>query len=305
VHLDGRAAELATRQHGLLTRAQARTLGATDDAIRHRIESGRWMRVHPRIFAIAGVPASREQSILAAVLAAGSAAYASHATAAELWELPLPRTRKIEVTIPLERRVRLRAIKAHRSGTLAETDVGSLSGIPVTSPARTLFDLSARFEDPLVARALDDALRRRIASLGALHGLVQRLPEIAHGRSPARVHRILAARIPGYDPGDSELETHVWEVIREAGLALPVRRHPVRAGRRHFVVDMAYVERHVAIEVDGFGPHGTRTAFDADRERQNALVLDGWTILRFTSRSTDEEIRETVARALSGHSPGP
>ena len=222
-----------------------------------------------------------------------------------MWKLPLRFRARIELTIPLERQVRLRNVKVHRSGTLSEFDVTALSDIPLTTPARTIIDVSARFDDPMLGRALDDALRRRIISLGAVHAIVQRLPGIAHGRSPARVHRLLAARIPGYDPGDSELETHVWEIIRDAGLPAPLRRYPVEVGGRRYVIDMAYLQLRIAIEVDGFGPHGTRTAFDGDRERQNALVLDGWTILRFTSRSTDAEIRESVARALFGNSPGP
>jgi hypothetical protein len=36
------------------------------------------------------------------------------------------------------------------------------------------------------------------------------------------------------------------------------------------------------IELDGWSAHGTRPAFHADRRRQNALVLAGWTLLRFT-----------------------
>lgn len=112
---------------------------------------------------------------------------------------------------------------------------------------------------------------------------------------------MLARRIPGYDPGDSELETHVWEVIHDADLPAPVRRHPIRVDGRQYVIDLAYPEARIAIEVDGFGVHGGRTAFDHDRERQNALVLDRWRVLRFTSRSTDEQIASEIHHALFGH----
>jgi very-short-patch-repair endonuclease len=68
---------------------------------------------------------------------------------------------------------------------------------------------------------------------------------------------------------------------------------------------LAYTEpTKLAIEVDGFGPHATRSAFDRDRARSNELVVAGWTILRFTSASTDDQIASTTAAALArlGHS---
>jgi very-short-patch-repair endonuclease len=55
-------------------------------------------------------------------------------------------------------------------------------------------------------------------------------------------------------------------------------------------IDLAYPARKLAIELDGWEFHRTRTAFDDDRFRANLLVASGWTLVRFTSRSTDEEI---------------
>jgi hypothetical protein len=49
-----------------------------------------------------------------------------------------------------------------------------------------------------------------------------------------------------------------------------------------YKIDFAYPDVLLAIEVDGYDPHGTRKAFDTDRARQNRLVLLGWTMLRFT-----------------------
>jgi very-short-patch-repair endonuclease len=53
-----------------------------------------------------------------------------------------------------------------------------------------------------------------------------------------------------------------------------------RVGR--YEIDFAYPELLLAIEVDGYGPHSSRRAFQADRDRQNVLVGLGWTVLRFT-----------------------
>jgi very-short-patch-repair endonuclease len=296
---DDLAARLAARQLGLLTLEQVRRIGFSHDAVRHRVTRGRWTRVRTGVFAVAGVPSTAEQAVLAAVLAAGDPAVASHGTAGWMWDLPLPRRDVIELTTPIERQRRLPGVRAHRSGTLDERDVATVRRVPVTSVARTLLDTSSRIDDATMGAALDHGLRVGSVTLSAMREIARRLPTIAHGRSPARVQRVLAARIPGYDPGDSELETLVWELIASAGLARPVRRYVLRGPTRKFVIDLAYPRERIAIEVDGFEPHRSRTAFDNDRERQNALVLLDWLLLRFTSRSTETHIIDSVANALS------
>jgi very-short-patch-repair endonuclease len=305
VQHDATAGRIAARQHGLLTLRQACLVGFSDDAIRHRVDTGRWRRVHRSVFALTGVPPSREQVILAALLAAGDGAVASHRTAAELWFLPIAPVDVVHLTVPTDRRVRLADVVVHRSRTLAEESCIVVGSIPLTNAARTIFDLSSSVDSATLGRVLDDALRRHITTLRELQELVDRSPEIAPGRSPSRIREVLATRLPGYDPGDSDLETKVWEAIARAGLPLPRRRYPVRIEGDTFVLDMAYPEQRIAIEVDGYEFHRERGVFDRDRTRQNALVLAGWPVLRFTSRTTEAAIVEWVRRALFGHSPGP
>lgn len=253
---------------------------------------------HPAgVYAVRGVPPSWEQSVQAAVLAVGGPAWASHATAARLWEFDgfaAETPEAIEVTVPLTRVARLPGIRAHRSGTLVESDLREVDGIPTLCPARTLVDVSARVDEARLGSLVDDGLRRRVVTLSALHAVARRLPTIAPGRSPKVVARVLAARTAGYHPGDSELETHVYRVLVASGLAPPVRQYRVVINGRVYVVDLAYPAVRLGIEVDGFAFHRDRTAFDADRVRQNDFVRAGWSMLRFTSRSTNEEIVGTV-----------
>jgi very-short-patch-repair endonuclease len=49
-----------------------------------------------------------------------------------------------------------------------------------------------------------------------------------------------------------------------------------------YVVDIAFPEQKVAIEVDGWAFHSDQQAFQHDRRRQNYLILHGWQVLRFT-----------------------
>jgi len=299
VGLDAEVATLAERQYGLIAARQARGLGLTRQQMQQRVERGVWERVRVGVFLIRGAPRSWPQTVMSAVLAGGDAAWASHHTAARLWRLPVRSVDAIEITTPLERRVRVPGVRGHRSGVWDERDVATLGPIPVTTAARTLADLSSELGEGGFGRALDEGLRRGVVSLSAVHAVAMRFG-IAPGRSPSVMHAALALRIPGYGPGDSELETWVWLILREAGLPLPVRQHPIWVRGRRYVIDLAYPNEKVAIEADGYDPHRTRAAFDADRERDRAIQLDGWRTLHYTSRSDPAGIAADVREALFG-----
>jgi predicted transcriptional regulator of viral defense system len=73
--------------NGLVTRADALTAGLTDRQIGIRVESGQWERVHAGVFRLVPATPSPEQQLLAAVLACGVTVFASHQSAASLWQL--------------------------------------------------------------------------------------------------------------------------------------------------------------------------------------------------------------------------
>jgi very-short-patch-repair endonuclease len=300
---DAAVAATAARQHGLVTREQAFRSGLGNGAIHRRVVAGRWIAIRPRVYAIAGVPPNWDQAVLAAVLAAGDTAAASHSTAARLWDLPCPAIEHLEITTVLERVVRLPGVTAHRSGIIAEADRTTLRGIAVTSGARTAVDLSGRLDADALWRLVDEGLRRGVITLSGLNRCISNLVRIAPGRSPKKLTELLAKRLPGYEPGDSNLETQIYDWIIEAGLHPPVRQHPVRIGGRTYRIDLAYPEQKVAIEVDGFDFHRGRRVFDIDRARGNALVTDGWRLLRFTSSSAHRDVITAVTPFVRSLAP--
>src|SRR5207244_13655945 len=80
--------ELTERQYALAALAQLREAGLTHEAVRHRIESGALDHAGRGVYRIAGAPQSWHQSMLAALLAAGPSAVASHRAAAVLLGFP-------------------------------------------------------------------------------------------------------------------------------------------------------------------------------------------------------------------------
>jgi very-short-patch-repair endonuclease len=81
-----------------------------------------------------------------------------------------------------------------------------------------------------------------------------------------------------------------------------VRREYRPLADRRYRVDFAFPEERVAIEFDGYRHHGfSREGFRRGLVRQNALKMDGWSVLRYSLtdvRDRLDDILEEIARSL-------
>jgi hypothetical protein len=289
VDAQGRLIRIAAAQHGLVTADQAVHAGLSTEQIRYLTRSGRWIALRPKVYAVAGAPPTEFQAMAAAVFAAGPQAWASHATAGALWQFPRVHGATIEVVTPLDRKVGLFGVSGHRSGRLFTDDLSLHRRIPTTSPERTLIDLSGRLSEAELAHILDDGLRRGVLRLARLSRCAGRLAG-APKRRPSAIQALLAERCPGYDPGDSDLETRVLRLLVAGGFPPPVQQFRLRLGSRTVRLDLAHPQVMLAMELDGWEHHRARTAFDDDRARGNLIVAAGWTLVRFTSRTSEAGI---------------
>lgn len=296
--VDRSLASVAARQHGLITHAQAHAAGAKDHHLQRRLENGRLVRVRVGVYAVAGAPATQEQAWLAAVLAAGEAAVLAHATAAHLWRLRhRPGDDRIHVATPPCRRLRLEGVVQHRSGLFAPADRGQLARIPVLTAARTLAEVAGELGRVRLGRSVDDAIRRRITSLEDVRACHARLA--GPGRRRLRdLKHVLRERLPGYDPGGSDLEIRALSAIAHAGLPLPVQQHRVRIEGRTRFIDLAYPDVKIAIELGGWDWHGSRSARKDDLARTRQLQRAGWIVIEFAEDDSDEELVRTIAAIL-------
>jgi hypothetical protein len=290
--------ELEAEQLGLCTYRQLRARGFDDNAIQRRLGSGRLKRVRRGVYVNPSVPTTFEQELLAAVLAAGKTGFGTHESAGKMWEIPIPIFVPLEVTTILERQPRLPGVRMHRSGLLKDPDITELRGVPVSSPERTLCDLSSRLDEKTLGLAIDDVMRRRLASYGRIYRLAERLPS-APGRSQKKMLRVLERRGPEADLRESTLEDFVWEALRRYNIPLPVPQHEVIVAGRIRRIDQCYPRVKLAIEAKGFAFHGMRSRFDDDALRGNELLLAGFRVLEFTSAFDDWTIASHVAQALS------
>ncbi|MDQ2650925.1 MAG: DUF559 domain-containing protein [Actinomycetota bacterium] len=255
---------------------------------------------------IAGSPVTFHSKVLAAVLAAGEGAAASHRTAAVLWGLDGFRAGVIEVAHPRGRWHRPTGVIVHQSSDLDRCTIRSVDGIPVTDPSRTILDLARRTSDARLFAAMESARRKKISSW---EQLVSTLLRHARQGRPGieRTRRVITVHIDEGEVTDSMFEAMVLALFAEHGLPVPVLHHRIVRSDGSFVaeVDLAYPSRLIAIELDG-EVHREREVFHRDRPRQNELELLGWLVLRFTWRQLVEQpelivrqVREALARRPS------
>jgi very-short-patch-repair endonuclease len=236
--------------------------------------------------------------LLAACLAMGDGAAASHRAAAALWRLAGLEPGAIEITVPRGRRPNPRGTIVHQL-ELLPVDVTIVEAIPTTTPARTLIDLAAVAPADLVEEALDDALRRGLVTLPRLRW---RLGEMGPRRSVRTIRRLLDARAGGDRRPQSVLETRLMRLFKRAGLPIPACQHEIRdRGRLIAVVDFAYPSRLLAIEADGYRWHSGRARWQRDLARRNELTRLGWHVIHVTAEDLHrrhEVVVATIASAL-------
>ncbi|HZR13182.1 MAG TPA: type IV toxin-antitoxin system AbiEi family antitoxin domain-containing protein [Acidimicrobiia bacterium] len=295
---DSRAAAIAGSQYGLLSAAQAVAIGFTPNAIRTRVTRGRWDRMLPGVYRIAGAPTRGRQAALAAALWAGEDSRVSHLTAAVLWNLDGVVTRRVDITVPYECTRRHPAVVVHRTKTLPAVDRDVVHGIPVTTVARTLVDLAGSVDATVLETALDDALRKQLTTCAFVEWRVRELGRT--GRAGVAVlRRLLEERGRGAAALESALEGAVWRVLLRSGLPRPVRQHAVTIDGRSFRLDFAWPDAFVAVEADGYAFHAGRRAFVDDRARTARLVAAGWRVVPVTWDEVRKRPDDFVAHVRS------
>ena len=288
--IDRRIAEIAARQHGVVTRRQLLSIGVTAAGIDKRLRRGALHAVHRGVYAVRHPALTRQGDYMAAVLALGSGAALSHVAAAALWGLRAERGPRIDVTVPTAGgRKRRRVIVVHRA-VISPDEVTVLDGIQVTTPTRTLIDLADVLGQRQLERAFDQAiyLGLDVPDLTARRGR----------RGYGRLSRVLAGHLAGSTWTRSELEERMLALCRRADLPAPA----VNTHLLGFEVDFSWEPQRLAVETDGWAGHRAPGPFERDRMRDAQLVEAGWRVVRFTRRrlaTKPGEVAAQLARLLA------
>jgi very-short-patch-repair endonuclease len=255
---------LATRQDGVVARAQAVALGLSRNEIDERLRTRRLIRVYQGVYAVGHQALSDRGRMIAALLAAGPGAALSHRTAAYLWKLIASMPQFVDVTLT-DRAPRTRGnLRIHRARQL---DVTVHEQLLVTTPAQTIAQLTGTERDRARAEAL----------------VLKLIPRSADDHA---------------EPTRSELEYALLPALRTAQLPRPICNCEV-LGRE---VDFLWPEHRLIVETDGWSTHGHRRAFESDRARDATLQAHGYRVVRFTWRQVIHEtllVTVRIAQILS------
>lgn len=253
----------------MITGAQARVAGMSQDMIEYRVRSRAWRRLSRGVFFVENRPFTDEARIRAAVWGYGDHATASGLSAA--WWLGLTRFAPdiAEVTVPRNANQPRRPGIRVRRRDLPTADVIDVRGLQVTSTPLTTLEAAVRAGGG--PKLFDSALQRHV-DLPALW-TAQLRNKGRHGSPAAR--RLLRAATDGTR---SQAERILARLLTKAGITDWKSNYPI-AG---YKVDFAFVGPNIALEADGLAFHSDADDFHNDRIRQNAITLAGWTVLRFT-----------------------
>lgn len=225
-----------------------------------------------------------------AVVLAVRPSVASHLSAGWLWGLLRYMPERIEVTAPTPRRPR-RGFGVHCSA-LPAVDIGSAERIPVTSVARTKLDLAAVLRPGSLGRALQRSEELELFDLGALERLLARSGHHP-GAAPLRAALAIYRDEPAFTR--SGLELRFLELVRAAGLPEPSMNYFVDG----YEVDAYWEAERFGVELDVFETHGSRSAFESDRRRQDDLLLGEIETIRITGQRLDKEPEALLARVAA------
>jgi very-short-patch-repair endonuclease/predicted transcriptional regulator of viral defense system len=298
---DEEIASRATRQHGVIARAQLAEIGLSLDAIDHRVKLGRLQLLHRGVYAVGHRSLTRHGRWMAAALATGPGAVLRRRSAAALWRIREGEPARVEIASPRDHR---RPGIAVQRIVLPPDELDEHDGIPVTTPARTLLDLAAVLNEHQLARAAERAEALRLGSPTSLQELIDRYPRRPGTPTLKRLveeHRI----VPTTTANDRERRFLTFLDANE----LP--RPLVNESVDPYIPDFRWTEQRLIVELDGFETHGTRAAFERDRARDRALLAQGWRVARVTTRQLETNPQQLAAelsamlRSATTAAPGP
>jgi very-short-patch-repair endonuclease len=281
--VEEKLAELAAKSHGVVTRTEVLAAGVTDRELKRRLARGDLIRVHPGVYRVGHVAPSLEARYMAAVKACGRRALLAGRAAGNLLYLLKRPPSLPEVLTTTERRIP--GVVTHRVRRSETMDGATWRGVPVTTVPRTLVDLAAILDGPDLARAFHEAV-------------------VKHHIKPNAVEHVLARRHNW--PGARELRRVIWgdeqvtlsrlesafiARVKQAGLPLPQTNR--RVGSRY--VDCRWPAHRLTVELDSYRYHGTRHAWEQDRQREREARARGDEFRRYTWRDVVEDPEPMLA----------
>ena len=258
---------LAAGQRGVFTVEQALTIGLSRDSVQRVTNRGFCQRVAEGVYVAAGSPACWERDLWTAWACAGPLSAVSGRAAAHAFRLSGYGKEEVEVLVPYGLSNRQPVGRLRQTRWLPPEHIVRRPGLPpLTSPARTIFDLAG---DPdrrrtfrvepwreahkkHIAKLISRSLRRDDFTMLAMMRMLAALGR--RGRAGTTIIRELVAELGAdYEPTESDLEDVFLDLVRSEGIEEPARQVHI-TGAQGWIGKADFVFRRTVVwEVDG--PH--------------------------------------------------
>jgi predicted transcriptional regulator of viral defense system len=161
--------EIAEAQQGFFTTKQAKAGGFAENTHPYHVQVGNWIREHRGIYRLASFPRGERPDLMLWSLWSrnrGEAAQGvySHQTALSLYDLSDVMPAKLHMTVPknFRRNSEIPRVLVLHFADIPQSDIGTVHGVRVTKPMRTILDLLEGGEIPpaTLRQAVREGLRR-------------------------------------------------------------------------------------------------------------------------------------------------
>ncbi|HET8566912.1 MAG TPA: DUF559 domain-containing protein [Solirubrobacterales bacterium] len=284
---------IAERQHGVVSRPQLREAGLTKAAIEQGIVTGRLYPLFRSTFAVGHPRRDRTCRLFAAALACGEGAVVSHGTAAALhglWDFWTP---DVEVIAPVEAGRKHDGIRRRFVPPPSPEQVMRKSGIPCTTPSRTIVDVARLASPKLLADAVEQAAVLEVLNIAEIEGILS----TGRRRGEKKLDRVLEPW-RRYSPRvrlRSRMEARMLPLLTHQALPIPDCNEKLRIEGETFEVDFLWRDQKVVVETDGGRFHDNPVAQARDAHRNRVLARAGYRVPRIGW----DELRDDPDRAIA------
>ena len=199
----------------------------------------------------------------------------------------------IQVTVPGHRRPGPPGIYIHRTRFAHSDELTVNDGIPITSPARTMFDLASQAAPAEVAAAYEHGLIEKLFDRDELIVTAMRLK----GRRGIKKVRALIDRDAPPTATVKEAHRMLLELVRSSGLPHPKAEVPIARYR----VDLLWADAKLVVEMDSTKWHTTPGRIEHDKRRDAELAALGYLTIRVTWNELTKRPNQVITRIAQAY----
>jgi hypothetical protein len=296
--LDRRLREFAGRQHHVISREQARKLGAHHRQLAVLITLGLWERATPRVLRRAGTRQTFFQRCMIAALDVGGVICGE--TALALWRVPgfarRAPIRVMRIRNGTQRPTKLAGVIIHEVRVLPADHCLRLDGIPIVSPSRAIYDIAYRHNFEKVKRALTNGWGMGLITGKRIHDIGKTW--LKRGRAgTVAMRELLKIRPIDYVAPQSNLALRFLDILERNGERVPrvevnVGDEVAWIGR----VDCLSDDMPLVIEIQSDRYHVAPLDQEADKQRVAKLRRAGFGVLELDEHEVWHDQAEVLRK---------